>query len=264
MRVRKRTFYGYIRPVRRIIELKEQLQLLERLQEIDNQIDRYERDLARVPLEVQEIARSLVLIRREISEAEDRLEVVQTDLRKKEAVLNTEQEKIKRSERRLLNIKNQKEHNALSREVKLGKKVVGEIEDAILDFMGQVESITKSLERKRNDYQELEGRLLEKKAEAQEVESSANTALTSLNSEKLNISEAIDGQFLKRYVTVKKARGNAVAELKNGSCTGCNMAIPPQLNIRVLKQEEMVICPNCNRILFVRPENVPEHNKLES
>jgi len=244
--------------------LKEQLQLLERLQEIDSQIDRYESDRARVPLEVQEIARNLVVLRREISETEGRLEAVQKDLRKKEADLNTEQEKIKRSERRLLAIKNQKEHNALSREVKLGKKVVGEIEDAMLEFMGQVESLTRQLERKRNDYQEFEKRLLEKKAEAEEVENSANTALTSLNSEKLNVSEAIEGQFLKRYVAVKKARGNAVAELKNGSCTGCNMAIPPQLNIRVLKQEEMVICPNCNRILFVRPENIPEHNKLES
>jgi len=244
--------------------LKDQLQLLERLQEIDVQIDRHEKDLARVPLEVQDIARNLVLIRREIAEFEERLEAVQKDLRKKETDLNAEQEKIKRSERRLLNIKNQKEHNALSREVKLGKKVSGEIEESVLEFMGQIESLTRILERKRNDYQEFEKRLLEKKAEAQEVESGANSALTSLNSEKLNVSEAIEGQFLKRYVTVKKARGNAVAELKNGSCTGCNMAIPPQLNIKVLKQEEMVICPNCNRILFVKPENVPEHNKLEA
>ncbi len=244
--------------------MKEQLRLLERLQEIDSQIDSYESELARVPLEVQEIARNLVLLRREIAEAEGRLEAVQKDLRKKEAELNTEQEKIKRSERRLLAIKNQKEHNALSREVKLGKKVVGEIEDAILEFMGEVESLTKSLERKRSDYQGFEERLLEKKAEAEQIENSANTALTSLNSEKLNVSEAIERDFLKRYTTVKKARGNAVAELKNGSCTGCNISIPPQLNIRVLKQEEMVICPNCNRILFVRPENIPEYNKLET
>ncbi|MFH1113275.1 MAG: C4-type zinc ribbon domain-containing protein [Pseudomonadota bacterium] len=241
--------------------MKEQLRLLERLQEIDSQIDHYEGELARVPLEVQEIARNLVLLRREIAEAEGRLEAVQKDLRKKEADLGTEQEKIKRSERRLLAIKNQKEHNALSREVKLGKKVVGEIEDAILEFMTEIESLTKFLERRRNDYQGFGQQLLAKKDEAAVIESSANTALTSLNSEKTNVSEAIDRDFLKRYVTVKKARGNAVAELKNGICSGCNMAIPPQLTITVFMQKEMVICPNCNRILFVRPENIPERNK---
>jgi predicted nucleic acid-binding Zn-ribbon protein len=244
--------------------LKEQLLLLERLQEIDNQIDRYESDLARVPLEVQEIARNLVVIRREIAEARDRLQVVEKDLRKKEQDLSIEQDKIKRSERRLLNIKNQKEHNALSREVKLGKKVVGEIEETILEFMGEIETLNKSLERKQSDYEGFEKGLLDKKAEAQEIENQANSALTKLNSEKDRVAEAINGSFLKRYATVKKARGNAVAELNNGSCTGCNMALPPQLNIVVLKQEEMVICPNCNRILYVKPENIPEHNKLES
>ena len=244
--------------------MKEQLQLLEQLQEIDNKIDRHESDLSRIPLEVQEIARNLVVIRREIGEVRERIEVLEKDLRKKEQDLATEQDKIKRSERRLLNIKNQKEHNALSREVKLGKKVVGEIEESILEIMDEVEKLKSAVERKQSDYDQFEKNLLEKKAEAQEVESRANAALVDLNSEKERVAEAIEGQFLKRYVTVKKARGNAVSELKNGSCTSCHMAIPPQLNIRVLKQEEMIICPNCNRILYVRPENIPEHNKLES
>lgn len=244
--------------------MKEQLLLLEQLQEIDNQIDRHESDLSRIPLEVQEIARNLVVIRREIGEAGERLEVIEKDSRKKEQELATEQDKIKRSERRLLNIKNQKEHNALSREVKLGKKVVGEIEEVVLAFMDEAEKLKHLLERKQTEYDEFEKNLLAKKAEAEAVESQANAALADLNSEKERVAEAIEGQFLKRYVTVKKVRGNAVSELKNGSCTSCNIAIPPQLNIRVLKQEEMVVCPNCSRILYVKPENIPEHNKLES
>jgi predicted nucleic acid-binding Zn-ribbon protein len=62
---------------------------------------------------------------------------------------------------------------------------------------------------------------------------------------------------------VKKALGNAVAEIDNGICKGCHMAIPPQLNIRVLKQEEIISCPTCQRILYVRPENVPAYNKID-
>ena len=52
--------------------MKEQLQLLARLQEIDLHIDRHEGNLARLPMEVQEIARSLVVLRREIAEARDK------------------------------------------------------------------------------------------------------------------------------------------------------------------------------------------------
>ena len=244
--------------------LREQLPLLEKLQQIDGEIDQHESDLARLPVEVQDIARNLVVIRREISEARERLASLEKDLRKKEQDLAVEQDKIKRSERRLLSIKNQKEYNALSREVKLGKKVVGEIEDAILGFMTEMETIKKTVDRKDKEYEALEKSLLEKKAEMEAISARARTALVSLTTEKQRISEGVDRDFLKKYQTVKKARGNAVVELRNGSCSGCHIAIPPQLNIRILKQEEMVLCPNCNRILYVKPENIPEYNKIDS
>ncbi len=117
--------------------MREQLLLLEQLQEIDKQISRWEQDLARLPQETQDVARNLVVLRREITESQERLSVVEKDLKKKEQDLATEQEKIKRSERRLLGIKNQKEYNALSREVKLGKKVVAEIEESMMGCHGR-------------------------------------------------------------------------------------------------------------------------------
>lgn len=242
--------------------MKNQLALLEQLQQIDLQIDRYQSDLDRFPLEVQEIARQLVVLRREISEAKERADVLEKDLRKKEQDLAVEQEKIKRSERRLLGIKNQKEYNALSREVKLGKKVVGELEDLSLASMTELESLKRTTDRKETEYQQFEKSLLEKKAEAEAVMKEATNALVDLISKREEISQAIDRDFLKRYQTVKKVRGNAIAEIRNGICTACHMAIPPQLNIRVLKQEEMIICPTCHRILYVKPENLPEYNKL--
>jgi uncharacterized protein len=244
--------------------LKEQLQLLAKLQEIDHHIDQHEHELARLPLEIQDIARGLVGLRREIAENKEKLGAIEKDLRKSEQDLAVEQEKIKRSERRLLGIKNQKEYNALSREVKLGKKVAGEIEDAILGFMTETESLKKGLEKKETDYQILESDLLIKKAEAEAVTGQAKEALVDLSAEKEKIAEAIEREFLKKYQMVKKARGTGVAELDNGTCTGCHMTLPPQLNIRILKQEEFIICPNCNRILYVKPENVPVYNKIES
>jgi len=62
--------------------LKEQLQLLEDLQEIDDQIDRYQGDLDRLPAEVQELARSLVVIRREMSEAREKSPEIEKELRR--------------------------------------------------------------------------------------------------------------------------------------------------------------------------------------
>ena len=244
--------------------MKEQIQLLEQLQEIDNQIDRYQGDLDRLPIEVQELARNLVAIRREMSEAREKTPEIEKELRRKESDLAMEQEKIKRSERRLLTIKNQKEYNALSREVKLGKKVASEIEEAILNFMAEIETIKKTVDKREKDYENCEQAFLNKKSESESAGAQAKEALVSLGEERERIISALERNLLKKYETVRQARGNAVAEVKNGSCTGCHIAIPAQLSIRVLKQEEMIECPNCQRILYVKPENIPEFNKFDS
>jgi hypothetical protein len=244
--------------------LKEQIRLLEELQEIDSQMDVHEGDISRLPLEIQEIAKNLVVLRRDISDADAKSSSVEKELRKREQELVLEQEKIKRSERRLLSIKNQKEYNALSREVKLGKKVAAEIEEAILEFMGELETVKKTKERKEKEYADCEAALLAKKTEAEQITAKAEAALVSLKAERGKVIAQVDSDFLKKYGTLKKARGKAVAEMQSGTCTGCNMAIPPQLNIRVLKQEEMITCPNCHRILYVKPENIPEFNKIDS
>jgi uncharacterized protein len=243
--------------------VKEQLRLLERLQEIDQQIDFYEKDLDRLPKEQQELAKGMVGLRREIAEAEEKKAALEKELRRKEQELAAEQEKIKRSERRLLSIKNQKELNASSREVKLGKKVVGEIEETLLNLMSETEAVNKLFERKTKEYEKLESDLGARKTEIQQVTKAAAGVLEGLKKDREKVAVQIDRDYLKRYQIVRKARGLALVELENGICSGCHMSIPPQLNIRVLKQEEMIICPNCNRMLYVKPENIPEFNKME-
>jgi uncharacterized protein len=244
--------------------MKEQIMLLAKLRDVDREIDVHEGNLTKLPLEVQDIARNLVTIRREVSEDKEKIAGLEKELRLKEGDLATEQEKIRRSEKRLLGIKNQKEYNALSREVKLGKKVAGELEESVLTLMSSIENLKKGLAKKESDYADFEKTLLEKKAEAEQITKVAQDALQGLQVEKDLITENIDRDFLKRYIVIKKARGEAVVELLNGSCAGCHMALPAQLVIRILKQEEMIICPNCQRMIYVAPENIPETNRMES
>jgi predicted nucleic acid-binding Zn-ribbon protein len=240
--------------------LKEQLKLFMRLQEIDTQIDQHEAVLAELPQEMQEMARNLVSLRHEMTEIQEGLTGNEKELQKKEDELSIEQEKIKRSERRLLNIKNLKEHEALSREIKLGKKVTGEIEDYMLELITKIEQLRKNLDRKQAEYEECEKNLIEKKAKSEKMISKATKALKSLKIEQAQLEEGVNKEYFKRYTMVRKARGNAIAEMVNGSCDGCHISIPPQLGITVLRQLEFVFCPNCHRILYVKPENIPTPN----
>lgn len=243
--------------------MKDLLLKLVELQEIDIQIDHFQQHLDCMPLELQDMAKSMVALRHEIDDALVQQAEADKELKSKEKDIAVEQEKIKKSERRLLSIKNLKEHDALSREIKLGKKVAGEIEETILELLNQTEELKKSIEKKQSELSHLEKTIVEKKAETEKLIKTAEKSVIALNKQKDQIVVDVDHEFLKRYQILKKARGNAMAEMMNGSCTGCYMTVPPQLNIRVLKQQEFLTCPNCHRILYVKQENIPETNKVD-
>jgi len=46
--------------------------------------------------------------------------------------------------------------------------------------------------------------------------------------------------------------GVAMAEARGESCSGCYMSIPPQVFVNVKKNESIITCPNCSRILYFK------------
>ena len=64
------------------------------------------------------------------------------------------------------------------------------------------------------------------------------------------------------YERVRAGRnGVAVAEARDGFCTGCHVRLPPQAYNEVRTNEMLVTCENCSRILYyVEPRERNEPN----
>jgi predicted nucleic acid-binding Zn-ribbon protein len=63
--------------------------------------------------------------------------------------------------------------------------------------------------------------------------------------------EGLPAALLKRYEFINQRRnGGAIAEVRQGVCTGCHMNILPQQFIDLQKGEEILQCPHCQRILY--------------
>ena len=55
---------------------------------------------------------------------------------------------------------------------------------------------------------------------------------------------------LKRYGNIRMRRGLAVVSVRNGTCQGCNMNIPPQLYNVLQRGQTVETCPSCHRIIY--------------
>ena len=43
--------------------------------------------------------------------------------------------------------------------------------------------------------------------------------------------------------------GLAVVEIRGGTCQGCRMHVPPQLFNQIQRNEQVILCPSCQRML---------------
>jgi hypothetical protein len=85
--------------------------------------------------------------------------------------------------------------------------------------------------------------------------SSLDSVVKKLKKERDALLSRVGGEAKARYkVLLEKRSGLAVVNVKNGTCLGCYMNIPPQLFIEVTKNARLITCPSCNRIFYYQEE----------
>ena len=127
------------------------------------------------------------------------------------------------------------------------------VEDEILITMEEIDSssrLSKSEETKFNtEKAKIESLKQQFKAEQSEIEKE----LSAVKEIRNNLIQNIDREIYHQYMTlIEKFSGLAVAEAKDEICLGCNMNIPPQLFVELKKNEEILLCPQCQKILYFK------------
>lgn len=227
------------------------LEKLAALQVVDQRIQKMER-------EKEEIPQRLALLEEDFKKEENKvlaqraeLEKLQKERRHKEKELEEEIARIKKTEARIFEIKTNKEYQAVMKEIENAKKLNHQREEEILALLEQIEERQKSLskaeknlEAKRKEYQQQTAELKKKVA-------SFDLEMAEELRNRQQKEKEIPPDLLQKYHRILERRqGLAIAKVQNGVCQACNMNLRPQLFIELQKQETLVICPNCSRILF--------------
>jgi predicted nucleic acid-binding Zn-ribbon protein len=87
-------------------------------------------------------------------------------------------------------------------------------------------------------------------AEAAELTAS----LERIAAERVTLVAALDKQVLSTFEQVaRKRNGIAIAEARGGVCTICHVRLRPQVFNTVLRNDAIIQCDHCNRILYYVP-----------
>ena len=231
--------------------MKDQLELLWELQKIDLGLKSIKDEKDRYPKEMKKLDERQKVENERIQKEKEKVESLEKMRRQKEGQLSLEQEKIKRSEGRMSEVKTNKEYQALLSEIEVIKEANSRMEEEILQVMGEIEDLKKDLSKREKDA----GITLEKvEAERKELQEKMvrdEKVWSEQMERRKTLSQQIESKLVKLYDTLKEKRhGVGVVAVKQETCQGCFVNVPPQLFIEVQKNNALVRCPHCNRILF--------------
>ncbi len=227
------------------------------LQEIDRQLREKTELLQTWEVEIAELEQQLRSQQEASRSAQTERDAVLVRQRELEAHLEAEEAKMKDRRMRLNRVRNEKELQALRREIELGKEANQQTEDELLRVLESAETLATAATAAEQLLAEIEATAAQRIQERRISAEQARSDVARERTERDRVAAELDADLRRKYEQIFERRGGtAVVEVRNGTCQGCYMNLPPQFFNELQRQRDVRLCPNCHRILFWRPERL--------
>ena len=235
--------------------MRDQLELLWELQKIDLDLKHIKEERERYPREIKKLDERMSIERERLQTEKGKVDLLEKERREKERQLSSSQEKIKKTEGRMSEVKTNKEYQALLTEIETIKGASSREEEEILQVLEEIDELKKDLSKREKEVAILLEKFEAEKKMIQERMAQDEIVWKEQMERREVLSKQIESKLNKLYNTLKEKRqGVGVVNVRQETCQGCFVHIPPQMFIEVQKNNEIIRCPNCNRILYFEGE----------
>ncbi|MEN6321561.1 MAG: C4-type zinc ribbon domain-containing protein [Syntrophaceae bacterium] len=231
--------------------MREQLTYLIELQNLDLIIGRINNKKMALPEKITQMDEEFGACNTSMEESRTKLEELNKRHSEKEEKLKRGIDTLKKAKERLLEVKTNKEYQAILKEIETIERKNSEIEDEIISSMEEIDHVRVELKEKEKDFNAYKLDYEKEKKKIAEEISQIDSELSESLQKSNDLRKQVRIELQKRYETIKGARnGLAVVPVWKEVCGGCHMNIPPQLYIELQRSAELLSCPNCNRIIY--------------
>jgi predicted nucleic acid-binding Zn-ribbon protein len=230
------------------------LERLITLQHLDTAAHEAERRLAEEPEREAALDARLAAARQDVATAKERLAENQTVRRGIEKDVAMHQGRLSKFREQAMAVKTNQEYHAVQKEIGFAQGEIKTLEDTILERMLEADELAGAVKRAEAALAaEQKATDADRKAMTAE-HSELQATVEKVRGERADLVRALDPHVLRMFEQVSKKRhGVAVAEARDGICTICHVRLRPQVFNTIRKNEEIIQCDHCNRILYFVP-----------
>lgn len=229
--------------------MKDQLLLLLQLQTIDLKVKELEAARTSLPRSTDPLRNDLAKLEGMLTAERQKLTDTETWKRQQALILEREQDALRAAKAKLQGTKTGKEFHAATREVEFKRKSISEREAELRKVGEALGSSGTVIGERDGAVQKLRDQLASEEQRIAERLEAMAAEIAAASGGRAELRARIDKGWLKAYDALI-ARGTAVCPVEGGTCQGCRVRIPPQLNNKLARLETIETCERCARIIY--------------
>lgn len=230
--------------------LKQIAQLVE-LQKVDDAIHAVKQELKSAPQELESLTERFAAAQTQRDKVLDKLNHIQDQQKRLDVEIDDESLRIKKSKNKLMQVGNTREYHAMMREMDNMEKLNRTREEEKLVLLEERQLQDEALAEVDASYNSLKIDLDAKSATLQERMDSAAARLQTFENVRANTGSEVPQPVFQRYEFIRfRLEHPVIVPVQSGVCSGCHIAIPPQSFIELQRGQQILSCPNCQRLIY--------------
>ncbi|TZF85929.1 hypothetical protein FW774_02355 (plasmid) [Pedobacter sp. BS3] len=232
--------------------VEQKLKALYELQTIHTQIDKIRRVRGELPMEVADLEDDVAGLETRIQKIKNELDDLEDAIVTRKNTIRDAQAAIKRYEAQLNEVKNNREYDAITKEIEIQGLDIQVSEKKIKEHSFEITNKTEVYEKALANLEERKKDLDLKKTELETITAETQKEEEDLVEKAEKAEEHIEDRLLTAYKRLRKnaKNGLAVVTIQRDSCSGCFNQIPPQRQMDIKQHKKIIVCEHCGRILI--------------
>lgn len=233
------------------ISVEQKLRALYDLQLVDSRIDEIRNMRGELPLEVEDLEDEVAGLNKRIEKMTTALEEIDAKIKAKKLFISETEDRIKKYKKQQENVRNNREFDALSKEIEYQELEIELAEKHIKEFYAQTEHKKEVLEQKQEELDEKQTHLDHKKSELENILKETEKEENALAEESKKLKTKIEDRLVKAYERIRGSvkNGLALVTIERGASGGSFFTIPPQVQVEIAARRKIITDEHSGRIL---------------
>ena len=225
-------------------------QLLQ-VQERDQRILKFQKDLKDIPLQQARARTQLAGDQAAVEKATQHMKEIEVKIKSIELDIQTRQNTIKRLQDQQFETRKNDEFSALGHEIERYKADVTKLEDGELEQMEALETAKATLKTAQAKLAETQARVDVEIKALDERSAAVKARVDELQAERVKLATPVDADMMELYTRIFSKKSDAVVAMEGGVCRGCHVKVVSSTVQSLRQATGLTHCDSCGRILYL-------------